>query len=68
VDAVVIDFSQRMKARAAGLIRTLDESVKTKPQHKDKPTDVLTLTFLGTRGEIKVRSRQHRRHSAIAYV
>jgi phosphoribosyl 1,2-cyclic phosphodiesterase len=27
--------------------------------------DVLKLTFLGTRGEIKIRSRRHRRHSAL---
>jgi len=27
--------------------------------------DVLELTFLGTRGEIEIRSRRHRRHSAL---
>jgi len=31
-------------------------------------TDVLTLTFLGTRGEIETRSRRHRRHSALLIV
>jgi phosphoribosyl 1,2-cyclic phosphodiesterase len=28
-------------------------------------TEAIELTFLGTRGEIKVRSRRHRRHSAL---
>ncbi|HEY7242810.1 MAG TPA: MBL fold metallo-hydrolase [Xanthobacteraceae bacterium] len=28
-------------------------------------TSPIALTFLGTRGEIKIRSRQHRRHSAL---
>jgi len=54
-----------MKAGASELIRTFDEIMETKPQHEDEPTGVLTLTFLGTRGEIEVRSRQHRRHSAL---